>query len=73
MNWFELHLLLLSSLHLRLTSGPNGLTFSDAERHSDHTVGTWHTVQTADEVGEVIQHTQVVLHHNDVPEKYLLL
>lgn len=44
-----------------------GSTFSDAEGHGDHAVGTGDSVQTADEVRQVVQHTQVVLNHNDVP------
>lgn len=44
------------------------LTFSDAEGHGHDPVGAGDSVQTADEVGQVVQHAQVVLHHNDVPE-----
>lgn len=43
------------------------VTFSDAEGHCDDSVGAGDSVQTADEVGQVIQHTQVVFHHDDVP------
>jgi hypothetical protein len=41
-------------------------TFSDGEGHSDDTVGTGFTVQAADEIGKVIQDTQIVLNANDV-------
>ena len=42
------------------------VTFSDAEGHSDHSIGSRHAVQAADEVGEVVEHRQIVLHHDDV-------
>lgn len=41
-------------------------TLSDAEGHRDDSVGAGDSVQTADEVRQVVQHTQVVLHHDDV-------
>jgi len=41
-------------------------TFSDGERHGDDTVGAGFTVQAADEVGKVIQDTQIVLNANNV-------
>lgn len=44
-----------------------GFTLSDAEGHGDNSVGTGDSVETADEVGQVVQHAQVVLHHDDVP------
>lgn len=43
-----------------------GFTLSDAEGHRDDSVGAGDSVQTADEVRQVVQHTQVVLHHDDV-------
>ena len=41
-------------------------TLSDAERHRDDAVRARHAVQAADEVGQVVEHRQVVLHHDDV-------
>jgi len=41
-------------------------TFSDGERHGDDTVSTGFTVQAADEIGKVIQDTQIVFNANDV-------
>ena len=42
-------------------------TFPDAEGHGDHSVRAGHSIQAADKVRQVVQHTQVMLHHNDVP------
>ena len=47
--------------------GGGGSTFPDRERHGHHTVGPRHSVQAADEVREVVQHTEVMLHHHHVP------
>jgi len=41
-------------------------TFSNGERHGNDTVGTGFTVQAADEIGKIIQDTQIVLNANDV-------
>ena len=41
-------------------------TFADRERHCDDTVGALHAVETADEVGQIVKHTEIVLHHNHV-------
>lgn len=41
-------------------------TFSNGERHGDDTVSTGFTVQAADEIGKIIQDTQIVLNANDV-------
>lgn len=48
------------------------LTFSDAEGHGDNSIGAGDSIQTADEVRQVVQHTQVVLHHNDVPKTQVM-
>ncbi len=40
--------------------------FSNAEGHSHHPVRSRLAVQAADEVRQVIQHCQIVLHHNHV-------
>mmetsp|Transcript_6980 Transcript_6980/g.7817 ORF Transcript_6980/g.7817 Transcript_6980/m.7817 type:complete len:322 (+) Transcript_6980:839-1804(+) len=40
--------------------------FPDTEGHGDHSVRTGLAVQHAHEVGQIIQYTQVVLHHNHV-------
>ena len=37
----------------------------DRERHSDHAIGSGDSVQAADEVGQVVQHGEVMLHHYD--------
>ena len=42
-------------------------TFADAEGQRHHTVGAGHAVQHADEVGQVVEHAQVVLDSDDVP------
>lgn len=47
-----------------------GFTLSDAEGHGDDSVGAGDAVQTADEVRQVVQNTQVVFHHDDVPETH---
>lgn len=52
----------------RTLTGRFGLTFPDAEGHGDDPVGAGDAVQAADEVWQVVQHAQVVLHHDDVPE-----
>lgn len=49
------------------------LTFSDAEGHGDNSIGAGDSIQTADEVRQVVQHTQVMLHHNDVPRTRALI
>lgn len=41
-------------------------TSPDAERQCDHAVRARLAVQAADEVGQVVQHRQVVLHHDDI-------
>ncbi len=51
----------------------SSLTLSDAEGHGDDPVGAGDSVQTADEVRQVVQHTQVVLHHNNVPETQTMM
>lgn len=43
------------------------LTFSNTEGHSDHTISTRSTIQTADVVRQVVKYTQVMLNNNDVP------
>lgn len=43
------------------------VTLSHAEGHGDDPVGAGDPVQAADEVGQIIQHAQVVFHHDDVP------
>lgn len=48
------------------------LTFSDAEGHGDNSIGAGDSIQTADEVRQVVQHTQIVLHHNDVPKAQVM-
>lgn len=53
---------LISSNNLQL------FTFSDTEGHGDHSVSTGDSVQTADEIRQVVQHAQVMFYHNDVPE-----
>lgn len=40
--------------------------FADREGHGHDTVGTRDTVEDADEVGEVVQHGEIVLDNNDV-------
>ena len=45
------------------------LTFSDGERHGDDSVATGKTVKAADEVGQVVQHRQVVLDDDDEAEQ----
>src|SRR5262245_53408226 len=40
--------------------------FTHTEWHSHHTIGAGLAVQTANEVGEVIEHAQIVLHHHHV-------
>mmetsp|Transcript_62608 Transcript_62608/g.147236 ORF Transcript_62608/g.147236 Transcript_62608/m.147236 type:complete len:458 (-) Transcript_62608:690-2063(-) len=39
---------------------------ADVEGHGDDAIRARHAVEHADEVGEVVQHCQVVLHHHDV-------
>lgn len=48
-------------------------TLSDAEGHGDNSVGAGDSIQTADEVRQVVQHTQVVLHHNNIPETHTMI
>lgn len=43
-------------------------TFSDAERHGHHSVRTRNPIETADEVGEVVQYAEVMLYYNHIPE-----
>lgn len=45
----------------------NVFTLSDAEGHGNDSIGARDSVQTADEVRQVVQHAQIVLHHDDVP------
>lgn len=44
----------------------------NAEWHRYHTVGRRGSVQTADEVGQVVQDGQIVFHHEDVAFGFLL-
>ena len=39
---------------------------SDWERHGDYPVTSWDPVEAADVVGQVVEDSQVVLHHDDV-------
>lgn len=48
-----------------LTKARQNLTFSHRERHSHNTISTGQSVQTADEVWQVVQHWQVMFHHYD--------
>ena len=43
------------------------VTLSDAEGHGNDPVCARDSVEAADEVRQIIQNTQVVLHHDDVP------
>lgn len=42
------------------------VTFSYAEGHGDNSISTRYTIQTANEIRQVVKHRQVVLHYNDV-------
>ena len=42
------------------------LTFTDGVRHSDYAVHRWLSVQTTDEVREIVEDRQVVLNSNNV-------
>jgi len=44
----------------------NPLTFPYRVRHSDDTVHGWFAVQTAHEIGEVVEYGQVMLHGNNI-------
>jgi hypothetical protein len=58
-----------SAINLILTTtrtSQTPATFPHAEGHSDHTIRPRHPVQAADEVGEVVEHREIVLYHNDV-------
>jgi hypothetical protein len=46
-------------------SRKNGHTFSYRERHSDNTIGSWHTIQTTDKVRQIVKYGQIVLHDDD--------
>ena len=39
-------------------------TLTHAERQGDNTIRSWHTIQAADVVRQIIQHAQIVLDHN---------
>lgn len=68
--WNETNVEVVDVLCAEVTCSKGGgfeLTFPDAEGHGDHSVGAGDSVQAADEVRQVVQHTQVVLHHNDIP------
>jgi len=40
--------------------------FADGRRQRDHAVDGWLSVKHADKVGQVVEHGQIVLHHNDI-------
>ena len=42
-------------------------TFSDRERHGHHPIGSRNSVETADEVREIVQYTEVMLHYHHIP------
>lgn len=46
-----------------------GDTFSYAEGHGDDAVGTGYSIQTADEVRQVVQNTQIMLYNNYVSKR----
>ena len=41
----------------------------DPNGQGDHAVGPRHSIQATDEVGEVVQDTQIMLHHDHIPSK----
>lgn len=43
--------------------------FPDGEGHGHNTVGTGHTIQAADEIRQIVQYWQVMLHYNNEPRQ----
>mmetsp|Transcript_11110 Transcript_11110/g.12173 ORF Transcript_11110/g.12173 Transcript_11110/m.12173 type:complete len:201 (+) Transcript_11110:208-810(+) len=48
------------------TGQENVNTFSDTERHSDNTICSGFTIQTANKIREIIQDTQIMFNDNDI-------
>ena len=44
-------------------------TFPHSNGHRDNAIDSRHSIQTADEVREVVQNAQVMLHHNHIPRE----